>query len=441
MSHPLTIRARHWSVAIVAAVVLVVSAIPAPPTATGDELSDARAQQQELAAKTRTQQALVARLQRSQSALQGRIAVTSAALRETVTDLRQARTDIASLRVEVRGIQADYERLVAEVAGLDADLTRTEVRVATKKDELRTRRAQLAERVRAAYDASRRSPFAAIVTGASFTDLLTEMSAQLDAGEQDRALARQISQDRDVLLVLVGELRQRRQQAQTLRQQTAVQKAALDLRLGDLRQAERRLASLQARQRQVLASQRAAYQKLAADKVRLRASIAATKRAESRLEARISRLLAAQRTKGGIPSQFSGSMRWPQPGTISQDYGCTGFPWEPPRGDCANFHNGIDIVAPYGTPVRAAAAGRVLFVGYNPYDPPGDPAWIVIIAHSTSIQTWYAHLQPRRPVSAGDFVQQGDIIGYEGNTGRSSGAHTDWRVMQNGEFVNPRLFL
>ncbi len=129
------------------------------------------------------------------------------------------------------------------------------------------------------------------------------------------------------------------------------------------------------------------------------------------------------------------------PGAVSQDYGCTGFSWEPPRGDCTHFHSGIDIVAPPGTPVRAAAPGRVVLVGYNPYDAPGDPAWIVIIAHSSTIQTWYAHLQPRRPVRVGDTVAAGQVIGFEGSTGRTTGAHLDWRVMRDGVFVNPRLFL
>jgi murein DD-endopeptidase MepM/ murein hydrolase activator NlpD len=51
------------------------------------------------------------------------------------------------------------------------------------------------------------------------------------------------------------------------------------------------------------------------------------------------------------------------------------------------------------------------------------------------------NLQPRRPVRVGQLVQAGAVIGYEGNTGRSTGAHLDWRVMRSGEFVNPRLFL
>jgi murein DD-endopeptidase MepM/ murein hydrolase activator NlpD len=96
-------------------------------------------------------------------------------------------------------------------------------------------------------------------------------------------------------------------------------------------------------------------------------------------------------------------------------------------------------VAPYGTAVRASAAGRVVYIGWN-YADGADPAWIVIIAHSSNLTTWYAHMQPRYPVRAGQVVSKGQVIGYEGSTGHSTGAHLHWMVEYNGSFVNPRLF-
>lgn len=423
------------------ATTLVASGAPAPSTVAGDELSEAKADRRALDARVSDQQALVARLERTQKSLRGKIATTSAALDETAADLKVARRETNALRAEITVVEQDYQKLVSEVDALEAELARTEAAEAVKRNELRERKAQLGERIRAAYEASLRSPFEAIVSGASFADLLVEASSQLDAGEQDRALAEQIALDREALLVLASTLDTQRTQAVRLQQTVALQKAELDDRLVELRAAERRLRELERRTAAVLARQRAAYEELGKDKARLRASIAASERAQRKLDARIDRLLQAEARKGGIPSTFSGSMQWPLRGVISQDYGCTGFPWEPPRGNCANFHNGIDIVRPEGTPVRAAAAGKVLFVGYNPYDDPRDPAWIVIIAHSSGLQTWYAHMQPRRPVRAGQQVSAGQVIGYVGNTGRSTGAHLDWRVMRNGDWVNPRLFL
>jgi murein DD-endopeptidase MepM/ murein hydrolase activator NlpD len=129
-------------------------------------------------------------------------------------------------------------------------------------------------------------------------------------------------------------------------------------------------------------------------------------------------------------------------GSVTQGFGCTGFSWEPRLGNCRHFHRGIDVVASSGTPVRASGAGTVVYIGWN-YADGWDPAWIVVIAHSQSLQTWYAHMRPSHPngIRSGSHVRAGQIIGYEGNTGHSTGAHLHWAVMFNGKFANPRLFL
>jgi len=158
---------------------------------------------------------------------------------------------------------------------------------------------------------------------------------------------------------------------------------------------------------------------------------------------RIAAIVARQRSRGNIPSQYNGTIRWPMGGTITQEFGCTGFSWEPPLGNCAHFHQGIDIAAPMYTPIKAAAAGVVVFAGPNPYDP-YPKAWIVIIAHSESLQTWYAHVDnAARPpaVHSGQAVNAGQVIAYIGMTGRTTGPHLHWAVMHNGSFVNPRLYL
>ena len=127
-------------------------------------------------------------------------------------------------------------------------------------------------------------------------------------------------------------------------------------------------------------------------------------------------------------------------GNVSQEYGCTGVIYEPAVGNCSHFHQGIDVVAPYGTPIRASGPGQVLYIGWN-YADGYDPAWIVIVAHSSGLETWYAHMQPVFPVRAGQSVNAGQVVGFEGNTGHSTGAHLHWAVRLNGVFVNPRAFL
>ncbi|MCJ7710439.1 MAG: M23 family metallopeptidase, partial [Chloroflexi bacterium] len=188
-----------------------------------------------------------------------------------------------------------------------------------------------------------------------------------------------------------------------------------------------------------LDAQRARYAKMAADKSKMQRTLAATAAARRKLQNKIDKLVAAQFRHGNIPSQYNGTLAWPMSGSISQSFGCTGFSWEPPNGSCAHWHNGIDMVAAYGTPVRASGAGRVVYIGWN-YADGADPAFIVIIAHSAGLSTWYAHLMQRYPVRAGQTVSKGQVIGYEGNTGHSTGAHLHWMVEFKGSFVNPRLF-
>ncbi|MCI0345326.1 MAG: M23 family metallopeptidase [Chloroflexi bacterium] len=128
-------------------------------------------------------------------------------------------------------------------------------------------------------------------------------------------------------------------------------------------------------------------------------------------------------------------------GRVTQEFGCTGFSWEPPLGNCRHFHKGIDIAAPLGRAIRASAAGLVLIAGPNPYERGSNRAWLVAIAHSSELITWYGHLKTNIPVKVGQYVKVGQIIGYEGMTGRTTGPHLHWAVQFQGNYKNPRLFL
>lgn len=411
----------------------------APGHVRGDELADAKAQQAALEKRISQQKSLVAGLNRSQATLAGQIARTAGQLDGITDDLTATRRQVNALVKDIAQVQADYATLVNELAELDLELERIGQLEVAKKSELGQRKAELADRIRDAWEAERTSLLETFLSGASFTDMLAEMSTQLDAAEQDRVLAQQIARDRETLMALHQTVVATRSQTNTLRQETAVQKQKLDRQLDQLEAARAKLVKLEKAAKAALAQQKAQYATLAADKAKLRKALASAAAAMKKLEARIDRLVAAQFNQGNIPSEYNGTLRWPMPGTITQDYGCTGFSWNPPLGDCRHFHKGIDIVAASGTPVRSSGAGRVVYIGWN-WPDGSDPAFIVIIAHSSNLTTWYAHLQPRYPVQAGQVVAAGEIIGYQGNTGRSTGAHLHWAVKYNGNFANPRLF-
>ncbi len=438
-------RARRLPLRVLALVFAVplltgVLAAPAAPSASAGELSDARAAKASLEKKIAAQKRQIDQLNALQDGLRTEIAQTTVELNGITADLDRTRAKVAAMRKAVAEVQARYEDLVLQVQQLDGAVERVSQAEEETRQQLGTRKALLAERIRSAYETNRTSLLETFLSGGSFTDILTEVSYYLDVGEQDRQLAEQIGQDQQTLESLHQTVVESRAETDALRAQTVEQKAELDADLRALRAAERRLHDLEVATRRVLAAQRAAYAQAARNKAAAQRALRAAAAAQRRLAARIDRLIRAQASHGRIPSQYNGTLQWPMAGTVSQDFGCTGFPAEPPLGDCAHFHQGIDIVNDYRTPVHAAGPGVVAFCGYNPYDAP-PKAWIVIIAHSGDLETWYAHMVPSCPARVGQHVNAGQVIGYEGSTGHSTGPHLHWAVRKSGSFVNPRLFL
>lgn len=412
----------------------------APRIASADELSDAYARQQELQKLIARQKASIRTLTSSQATLSGRISSTKHSLSEINANLLTVKTQIVAMVVDVARSQNSVDELFATSARLDAELAKIVEEEAAKQIELEGRMALLASRIREAYDTDRTSFLETMLSSADFTDVLTKAGYQLDFAEQDKLLADQIADDKQVLGVLHENVELAREQTAELHKLANDAKKQLDAQLQDLNEARKELAALEAETARLLKQQQAAYARLAADKSKLAAALQAQLAAQKKLEALIAKLVAEALAKGGIPSVYSGTFRWPISGRITQEFGCTGFSWEPAYGSCRHFHNGIDIANSMYTPIYAAGAGKVIWSGRSPYS----TAWIVIIAHSAKLVSWYAHVdnQGYRPrVSAGQSVAKGQLIAYVGMTGMTTGPHLHWAVQLDGNWVNPRLFL
>jgi murein DD-endopeptidase MepM/ murein hydrolase activator NlpD len=423
-------------------VVGVIGASPNVPGIHGNELSDARARQAQLKKEVAAQKARVAHLAALQAGLSADIHQTAVQLRGVNADLAQVKVKVTAIQGQIQTVQGQYDELVVQLADLDGQLVEVEAREAAKKADLGERRALLAERIRSAYDSDRTSLLESFLSGGTFTDVLAEMSYYIDVGEQDKALANQIAHDQETLAAIHQTVADTRDLTNELRQETAAQKRTLDQSLADLNDAKASLKSLEKKTATALVHQKTAYATLARNKAAAAAALAKSAAAQQRLQNKIAELLRRRSFQGRIPSAYNGALSWPMGGSVTQNFGCTGFSWEPRLGNCSHFHRGIDVVAPIGTPVRASGSGTIVYIGWN-YADGYDPAWIVVIAHSQSLQTWYAHLSPSHPngIRSGSQVREGDIIGYEGNTGHSTGAHLHWAVMFGGNFANPRLFL
>lgn len=160
-----------------------------------------------------------------------------------------------------------------------------------------------------------------------------------------------------------------------------------------------------------------------------------------------------------LPPAREGFLKKPVEAPVSQGYGETPFTKSARGRDFYKFHNGIDIAAPYGTPIVAAADGNVLKIGdTDRYCPHGAYGKYAVLDHGNNLATMYAHMSLVR-ISAGDAIKRGDIIGYIGTTGLTTGPHLHFTVYDSrtlefrtgttgacgtlpfGGSINPMLYL
>ncbi len=150
------------------------------------------------------------------------------------------------------------------------------------------------------------------------------------------------------------------------------------------------------------------------------------------ISARLENLNLTNDQQQGILNQIPNG--WP-----ITNKGVTGkFGWrEHPILKRKEFHPGIDLAASIGTPIYAPASGVVEFSGYshNGY------GYNVILLHNFGFKSVYAHMTRKDVVKAGDFVNKGDLIGYTGNTGLSTGPHLHYEVRFINKTLEPLYFL
>ena len=102
-------------------------------------------------------------------------------------------------------------------------------------------------------------------------------------------------------------------------------------------------------------------------------------------------------------------------------------------------HTGLDIAAPTGTAIKAAASGTITYSGWKGgYN--GGYGYLVVISHGNGVETYYGHCS-KLYVSVGDEVSQGDTIAAVGSTGNSTGPHMHLEVRVNGVAYNPQNYI
>lgn len=129
--------------------------------------------------------------------------------------------------------------------------------------------------------------------------------------------------------------------------------------------------------------------------------------------------------------ESTGSFSYPVRAPITSPFG----PRRHPIFGVRSMHSGIDLAAPYGTPIKASEGGVVIYSGWY-----GGYGKVVILDHAKGFSTLYAHLSSTK-VGVGARVKQGEVVGFEGSTGYATGPHLHFEVREQGKPKNPVIYL
>ena len=321
--------------------------------------------------------------------------------------------DIGVLQARQTRIEAELARRRAELARVQDELRRERIRLVRLRARLAEARAALSGRLVELYKADEPDVVTVILESDGFADLLERAEFMQRVSEQDARIIDHVRTAKEEAVAAERRLdaleqRQRKVTAQVA--QRAAEVAAIKDKLVGRQQ---EFQGVRDQKQQALVGTRA-------DRRALEGHLAALEKEQAAVQARLAGYAPA-----GPVRQGSGSMVWPINGSFTSPFGMR---W-------GRLHAGVDLAAPEGTPIRAADSGRVILAAYT-----GGYGNYTCVSHGGALSTCYAH-QSRLGTSAGASVSQGQVIGYVGNTGNSTGAHLHFEVRINGSPTDPMGYL
>jgi murein DD-endopeptidase MepM/ murein hydrolase activator NlpD len=447
-------------VALLAVGTILTSTPSRSPARAADPLSEAKQQQSQLRETLSQQRAKLAQLKATSARLADKLDVAKAELAQVTAQYEHVKTLLGQVRDEVAQIKVQLEDMRARIATLDAQLVQVADDIATQTNELRSRESLLQDHLRAAYEQSQTSLLEILISADSLDDASTQVSWMLDMSAQDQQLADEIRGLREQLQTKQETLREGRAELADAREAAQEQQSLLEDRQAELDATSKELARLQAAADQKRREQEAALNAALEAKGNVEAQIAANEKAAKQTDALVARLQAeaaarqkaieeakrraAEEARKKAQQTSARGFRWPEAGPrVTQEWGPTSFVLEP--GYTYNgtyyphFHTGLDMASGCGAPILAAGTGVVAASGQPSW--PFDTAYGVIIDHGAGVMTLYWHMQPQVIVHPGQAVMIGQVIGYEGSTGNSTGCHVHFGVNANGVWQNPRAYL
>jgi murein DD-endopeptidase MepM/ murein hydrolase activator NlpD len=357
------------------------------------------------------------------AALGQRVAATQRREASLRAQVESASTEIRALAQRVNDISIELEPLEHEL-----ELRRDRLRRLNELFRLQTERLKLLRRQHAIalrrlgnrvdklYRQEQTDTLSLLLSSVSFTDALDLFDYLQRIADEDRRVANEVGAAKN-------RVREQREQTRTTRKRHRQETRVVAVRVGQIRALRDRLAASRSGlvtaqvERQEDLAQLTAIER---DQV---AEMEALQEVSATLAAKIQAAQAAAGTGGGSPS--AAGYIWPVLGPVTSPFG---WRW-------GRMHEGIDIAAPTGTPIRAAAAGTVIHAGWL-----GGYGNLTVIDHGGGVATAYGH-QSSLAAGSGAFVAQGQVIGYIGSTGHSTGPHLHFEVRVNGVPQDPLGYL
>jgi murein DD-endopeptidase MepM/ murein hydrolase activator NlpD len=341
---------------------------------------------------------------------------------------------ISSVNREIRGLATQVGDVSQRLSALERDLElRREkldrlnelFRVQTQRyrfyrHEYRVLLDRLGNRLVDLYESGEPSTLEVLLGSKNFSDLISQAQVLESIGKQDQRVAGEVGTAKE-------RVRAQREHTRRYRSLVAAELRTIAVRTNQVRALRDQLLANENRLAAARAAKRDALRNVKESKAEFLHEVAGLQRASSALAAQI-RAAQASSVSYSAPGDTTPSAAgfiWPVNGPVTSGFGMR---W-------GRMHEGIDIAAGSGTPIRAAAAGRVVYAGWM-----SGYGNLVAIDHGGGVSTAYGH-QSSIAVGNGQVVSQGQTIGYVGCTGHCFGPHLHFEVRINGSPVDPLGYL
>jgi murein DD-endopeptidase MepM/ murein hydrolase activator NlpD len=339
------------------------------------------------------------------------------------------RREIESVSTRIRGLEQQVGDVSERLAPLEHELRLRELklnrlnalfqvqsdRLALLRAEYRTAIERLNKRLVAAYEAEEPGGLAFVLSARSFSDLLDGLDYVRAIADSDKRIAEEVGSAKREVTFARARTKRARDSVQAQAQIVAVRVHQVRVLRDELIASKGELVEARGRKKASLTS-------LSAEERADASEIDALLLVSAELAAKIQ---AAQSHSSVTRSVSAAGLIWPVNAPITSPFG---WRW-------GRMHEGIDLGAPYGAPIAAAAAGAVIYAGWL-----GGYGNLTVIDHGGGLATAYGH-QSGIAVGVGGQVAQGQVIGYVGSTGHSTGPHLHFEVRVDGQPLDPLGYL